>query len=137
MQCSSLRPNEIHRFVWREISSESLVDYHITRLNFGVTASPFTANMAVKWNGIDLVNNTLKWPGSSISSSTQMMDLREQILYTKLETPKTVPRGISKEDFMLHKWKTSVPTALKYVSPHLLDEQVTHEIVDTNNFTED
>ena len=28
----------------------------------------------------------------------------------------------------------SVPPALKHGSPHLLDEQATHEIVDTNNF---
>ena len=36
--------------------------------------------------------------------------------------------------FMLCKWKTSILATLKHVSPHLLDEQSTHEIVDTNNF---
>ena len=37
--------------------------------------------------------------------------------------------------FMLRKWKTSIPAALKHVSTHLLDEQSTHEIVGTGLFS--
>ena len=40
----------------------------------------------------------------------------------------------AQEGFVLRKWKTSVPAALKHVSPHLLDEQATYEIVHNNNF---
>ena len=44
---------DLHRFVWRKESSEPLVDYRMTRLTFGVSASSFAANMAVKQNALD------------------------------------------------------------------------------------
>ena len=40
----------------------------------------------------------------------------------------------AKGGFVLRKWNTSATATLKHVSPHLLDEQTTHEIVDTSNF---
>ena len=44
---------DLHCFVRRESSREPLIDYRMTRLTFGVLASPFTANVAVKHNTID------------------------------------------------------------------------------------
>ena len=43
----------LHRFIWRRESIKSLVDYRITRLTFGVSASSFAANIAVKQNSFD------------------------------------------------------------------------------------
>ena len=51
-----LLPNEqrdLHRFVWRQSPQEPLKNYRMTRLTFGVSASSFAANMAVKQNAID------------------------------------------------------------------------------------
>ena len=44
---------DYHRFVWRRNHTESLMDYRMTRLTFGVSASSFEANMAVKQNAMD------------------------------------------------------------------------------------
>ena len=44
---------DFHRFVWRSSSSTPLKDYRMTRVTFGVSASSFAANMAVKQNSID------------------------------------------------------------------------------------
>lgn len=44
---------DFHRFVWRNNPSAPLMDYRMTRLTFGVAASSFVANMAVKQNAID------------------------------------------------------------------------------------
>ena len=44
---------DLHRFIWRENSHEPLTDYRMMRLTFAVSASPFTANLAVKQNAID------------------------------------------------------------------------------------
>ena len=44
---------DLHRFVWRSQPNESLKDYRMTRVTFGVSASSFAANMAVKQNAID------------------------------------------------------------------------------------
>ena len=43
---------DLHRFVWRRNPGEDFVDYRMTRLTFGVSAS-FAANMAIKQNAID------------------------------------------------------------------------------------
>ncbi len=39
---------DLHRFVWRSKSDNTLVDYRMTRITFGVSASAFAANMSVK-----------------------------------------------------------------------------------------
>ncbi len=44
---------DLHRFVWRSHPKEPLKDYHMTRVTFGVSASSFAANMAVKQNAND------------------------------------------------------------------------------------
>ena len=44
---------ELHRFVWRNNVKDPLVDYRMTRVTFGVSASSFAANMAVKQNATD------------------------------------------------------------------------------------
>ena len=44
----ALPDRDLHRFVWRKSPSDSLVDYRMTRVTFGVSASSFAANMAVQ-----------------------------------------------------------------------------------------
>ncbi len=44
----------LHRFVWRSKPSDPLLDYRMTRVTFGVSASSFAANnMSVKQNALD------------------------------------------------------------------------------------
>ncbi len=45
---------DFHRFMWREKPSDSLVDYRMARVTFGVSASSFAANMSVKQNVTEL-----------------------------------------------------------------------------------
>jgi len=44
---------DLHRFVWRKSVKDPLRDYRMTRVTFGVSASSFAANMAVKQNALD------------------------------------------------------------------------------------
>ena len=44
---------DLHRFVWRSSPNMPLKDYRMTRVTFGVSASSFAANMAVKQNSIN------------------------------------------------------------------------------------
>ena len=44
---------DLHRFVWRNSVKDPLRDYRMTRVTFGVSASSFAANMAVKQNALD------------------------------------------------------------------------------------
>jgi len=44
---------DLHRFVWRTDPRDTLKDYRVTRVTFGVSSSSFTANMCVKQNAAD------------------------------------------------------------------------------------
>jgi len=44
---------DFHRFIWRSNPRDCLVDCRMTRVTFGVSASSFATNMAVKQNAID------------------------------------------------------------------------------------
>lgn len=44
---------DLHRFVWRSDPTTPLKDYCLTRVTFGVSASSFAANMAVKQNALE------------------------------------------------------------------------------------
>ena len=44
---------DLHRFVWRSSPQDTIKDYRMTRVTFGVAASSFAANMAIKQNARD------------------------------------------------------------------------------------
>ena len=54
-QAIELHPHDcdLHNFVWRNEPNEDLQDFHMTRVTFGVSASSFVPNMAVKQNAMD------------------------------------------------------------------------------------
>ena len=45
--------HDCHRFVWWSSPNDSLHDYRMTRVAFGVSSSSFVANMCVKQNAND------------------------------------------------------------------------------------
>ena len=56
MCCAVLLPKsqrDLHHFVWREDPERPLVDYRMTRLTFGISASSFAAKLAMKQNPLD------------------------------------------------------------------------------------
>ena len=44
---------DLHRFVWRTHPDQTLQDFRMTRVTFGVSASSFAANMSVRQNALD------------------------------------------------------------------------------------
>ena len=44
---------DLHHFVWREDSQHPFKDFRMIRLTFGISASSFAANMAMKQNALD------------------------------------------------------------------------------------
>ena len=54
-----LLPNsqrDLHRLIWRENPEQPLLDYRMMRLTFGVSASLFETNMAMKQNVLENVD---------------------------------------------------------------------------------
>ena len=74
---------DLHRFIWRSKPEDVLQDYRMTRVTFGVSASCFAANMAVRQNACDLAHKYPLSKGLSMSMivSVGLMTSRQLLLY--------------------------------------------------------
>ena len=45
---------DLHRFVWRSSPDETLKEFQMMRVTFGVSASSFVANMCIKQNALTM-----------------------------------------------------------------------------------
>ena len=120
---------EFHRFVWRSEPNQTLRDYRMTRATFGVSASCFAANMAVKQNAIELVD---KYPLA--------VDVVHNSFYVDdgltgaddVESAITLQRQLqdlfAHGGFMLRKWNSSEPLVLQAILPELLESKEVHSI---------
>ena len=127
---------DLHRFVWRTDDTQPLRDFRMTRLTFGVSASSFAANMAMKQNALD---HASAYPlaaqavvdsfyvDDGLTGADSISEARE--LQTQLH------ELFSMGGFVLRKWKSSDPKTLIDVPSHLLDQQPTQEIVYIDTFT--
>ena len=50
----STEDRDLHRFVWRKSEYEPLQDFRMKRVTFGVSASSFAVNKAIKQNSEEL-----------------------------------------------------------------------------------
>ena len=95
----------------------------MTRLTFGVSASSFTANMAVKQNVV-LCEMTHPRAALAIHESFYVDDgltgsssvLEAVSLQAKLH------ELFNKARFLLRKWKSNEPAALRHLPSHLVDQ---------------
>jgi len=63
----SLEDQDFHRFVWRQSPNEALQDCRMTRVTFGVAASPFVATKALQQTADDFAD---KFPKAAETVST-------------------------------------------------------------------
>ena len=108
------------RFVWRKSLSEPLHDYRMTRLAFGVFASSFAANMAVKQNALDYATefpNAVKVVDQSfyVDNCLTGADSISIKLQAQLHSL------LSKGGFLLRKWNSSEAEVLSCIPPDLKD----------------
>ena len=124
---------DLHRFVWRSQSNESLKECRMTRVTFGVSASSFAANMAVKQNALDhfpaasevvhksfYVNDCLT--GAPDPASALL--LQQQL--TKL---------FSLGGFVLRKWNSNDLSVLKEIPEELRDSSEVHTFTDDQKYS--
>ena len=108
----------------------------MTRLTFGISASSFAANMAMKQNALD---NAKSHPlaaqavidsfyvDDGLTSTTSISNAKK--LQSELQ------QNFALGGFVLRKWKSSEPSFLTNDPSHLLDQQATLERVCIDNFT--
>ena len=126
----------LHRFVWRSHLEEPLKDYRMTRVTFGVCASSFAANMAVKQNAMD---HSLKYPTAS------------QVVYTSFYVDDCLTGAADPDStlllqqqltelfalggFVLRKWNSNDPSVLEKIPEDLSDSQVVQAFPETNEYS--
>ena len=127
---------DLHRFVWRTTPSETLRDYRMTRVTFGVSASSFAVNMSVRHNAADLAH---KYPlaAKAVDESFYVDDGLTGADSTKeaIELQKQLQDLFSQGGFLLRKWNSSDPAALQHIPPELKDSQTMHTITEVEVYT--
>ena len=127
---------DLHRFVWRTTPSETLRDYRMTRVTFGVSASSFAANMSVRHNAADLAH---KYPlaAKAVDESFYVDDGLTGADSTQeaIELQKQLQDLFSQGGFLLRKWNSSDPVALQHIPPELKDSQTMHTITEVEAYT--
>ena len=127
---------DLHRFIWRNNIKDPLVDYRMTRVTFGVSASSFAANMAVKQNAVDFATEfpiAAKVVDTSFyvddcltgaNSTEEAIDLHTQLHIL-----------FSKGGFLLRKWNSSDPDVIKRIPTELREIQPIQSLPSPDQYT--
>ena len=134
--CLPPAQRDLHRFVWRRSPNETLSDYRMTRLTFGVSASSFAANMAVKQNA-RLHEHLFPLAASVVDLSFYVDDVLTgaDSIPAAIRLQKELQELFAKGGFVLRKWRSSQPAALFHLPHDLIDQQSCQGLPAEDNFT--
>ncbi len=127
---------DLHRFVWRSCREEPLRDYRMTRVTFGVCASSFAANMAVKQNATDYAAE-FPLAAKAVNESFYVDDglVGADSVQEAKRLQGELQQLFSRGGFVLRKWNSSEPAVLTDIPPDLCDSRSVQEISDSDGFT--
>ena len=127
---------DLHRFVWRSNSNSPLKDYRMTRVTFGVSASSFAANMAIKQNAIE---HAQEFPlAAEVAQKCFYVDDcltgahdSESALVLQQQLTSLLACG----GFLLRKWNSSDRSVLERIPKELRDTRDIQTISEVNEYT--
>ena len=126
----------LHRFVWRNNPKDPLLDYRMTRVTFGVSASSFAANMAVKQNAVDYA---MEYPlaAKCVDISFYVDDglIGADSVQEATELQRQLQDLFSRGGFLLRKWNSSDSQAIQHLTVDLKDTKSTQEMPSTEEYT--
>ncbi len=127
---------DLHRFVWRSKPEDTLKDYRMTRMTFGVSASSFAANMAVKQNAVDLAH---EYPlaAEAVKKSFYVDDglTGADDVKTAITLQEQLQVLFSRGGILLRKWNSSEASVLRGISPELRESRELRPISDASSYT--
>ena len=120
---------DLHRFVWRSHPGESLQDYRMIRVTFGVSASSFAVNMSLQQNADNFAHEfpvAVKAVHKSfyVDDGLTGADSVAGTIILHKELQELFARG----NFQLHKWNSSSPEVLAHIPPELRESQVVNAL---------
>ena len=108
----------------------------MTRVTFGVSASPFAANMAVKQNATDLA---MQYPLATevVSRSFYVDDCLSgaDTVSSAVEMQIQLQELFERGGFLLRKWNLSEKVVLEHIPPELVDDKSIHHLSDPQQYT--
>ena len=124
---------QLHRFLWRETTDQSISSFCMNRVTFGVTSSPYVAVRALQQTAADFSTPSAR-ASQHIHNSFYVDDLlagaessAEAIgLYTELR------EVLAKGGFDLKKWRSSSAEVLKAIPTELQELIPRQELVDSH-----
>ena len=127
---------DLHRFVWRSHPKEPLKDYRMTRVTFGVSASSFAANMAVKQNAIDH-SHEFPLAAEVVDKSFYVDDCLTGAADSKsaLLLLQQLVKLFSRGGFVLRKWSSNDPSVLEKIPEDLRDSREVHTFSEANQYS--
>ena len=122
---------DYHRFVWRRNHTESLMDYGMICLTFGVSASSFAANMAVKQNTMDFA---LQYPLATqkvyeafyVDDGLTGADSITEASHLQKQLQELFHNG----GIVLRKWNSNEPEVLNHLPAELKESQSVRTIAE-------
>ena len=127
---------DLHRFVWRSDPDETIRDYRMTRVAFGVSASSFAANMAVKQNAIDY-SHEFPLAAEVVQKSFYVDDCLTGAANSKLALmlQQQLTGLFSHGGFVLRKWNSNDPSGLRSIPEDLRNSREVQTISETDEYT--
>ena len=127
---------DYHRFVWRRNPTDPLREYRMTRLTFGVSASSFAANMAVKQNAMDF---SLQYPMAVqrvyeafyVDDGLTGADSIPETIHLQRQLQELFERG----GFTLRKWNSNNSEILDHLPTDLKEKQPIQTIAEEDQYT--
>ena len=107
----------------------------MTRVTFGVSASSYAANMAVKQNSLNLA---MDYPlaAKAVEKSFYVDDCLSgaDTVHEAIELHQQLQKSLDKGGFLLRKWNSSDIQVLQHIPPELRDSQSMYTIQDSNEY---
>jgi hypothetical protein len=120
---------DLHRFVWRSSPEQELKDYRMTRVTFGVSASPFAATQALQQTADDF---RADYPDAAkeVRRSSYVDDLitGADSVQAATSLQKETQLLFQKGGFTLRKWRSNSPEVLKDIPIHLQEKDVVQSL---------
>ena len=120
---------DLHRFVSREDPRRPLIDYRMKRLTFGVSASSFAANMAVRQNALDNMESHPQ-AAQAVLDAFYVDDglMGDYSIEKAVSLQRQLQELFELGEFVLRKWKSNEPAVLAHIPSHLRDSENSQEI---------
>ena len=126
---------DLHRFVWRSTPEQEVKDYRMTRVTFGVSASPFAATKVLQQIVTDFGVN---FPDAAcvVLDSFYVDDCiaGADSIQEATSLQQQLQLLLQKGGFTLRKWRSNSPEVLKVIPTHLQEESSVQEMLSPRDF---